>query len=52
LRGDDAPVQAFRSVDALLEAGAADAAVVASRTEDHDADARSLIEGGLRVLLE
>lgn len=46
------PLAAFRSVDALLAANVADAAVVATRTEDHADDARALIDAGMRVLIE
>jgi len=35
-----------------VQQGAADAAVVASRTADHRRDATALVEGGMRVLLE
>lgn len=45
-------VHAYRSIEDLLAAGGADAAVIASRTADHERDARALIAAGLRVLLE
>lgn len=46
------PIRAFPSPEALVEAGVADAVVVASRTADHRRDATALVEGGLRILLE
>lgn len=45
-------VHAFKSVDELLAADLAKGAVIASRTEDHLADTRPLIDAGQRVLLE
>lgn len=45
-------VQAFSSPEALADAQAADAAVVASRTEYHRRDTQALVDAGLRVLLE
>ena len=50
--GQEQEIKAFRDVGELLRDGGADAAVVASRTEDHHAHARALVEGGCRVLLE
>jgi len=50
--GQMAPIRAFTSVEALLAAGLAEGAIIASRTEDHEADARRLISAGYRVLLE
>lgn len=47
-----AEIRAFSRVEDLLDARLTDAAVVASRTEDHDRDARALIDAGHRVLLE
>lgn len=46
------PIRAFPSAEALVEAGVADAVVVASRTADHRRDTTELVKGGLRVLLE
>lgn len=46
------PIIAFDTPDALVAADAADAVVVASRTEDHRRDTVMLVEAGLRVLLE
>jgi predicted dehydrogenase len=48
----DTPIVPFGTPDDLVSAGLADAAVVASRTEDHLRDTRALVAGGLRVLLE
>lgn len=45
-------MQAYDSPEALVAAGVADAAVVASRTADHRRDTTTLVAGGLRVLLE
>ena len=45
-------VRVFPSVEALLEAGAANAAIVCTPTELHAAHAGALIRGGVRVLLE
>ncbi len=45
-------IRAFKSTPDLADAGLIDAAVVASRTEDHEADARTLIDAGCRVMLE
>lgn len=42
----------FRRLEDLLEARLIDAALVASRTGDHDRDSRMLIDAGARVLLE
>ena len=39
-------------MEELRQAGLVDGAVIASRTEDHYADARTLIDAGLRVMLE
>ena len=50
--GQEERICAFRSVADLLDGGMVDGAVIASRTEDHYADARGLIDAGLRVLLE
>jgi len=51
-RGQESEILAFDSPDELVRADVADAVVVASRTEDHLRDTRTLVEGGLRVLLE
>lgn len=48
----DVEIHTFQSVEELASAAVADAAVIASRTADHQMDARTLIDAGLRVLLE
>ena len=50
--GQGAPIRAFRSVEDAIDAGVVDAAVVASRTDDHEAHTRALVDAGRRVLLE
>jgi myo-inositol 2-dehydrogenase / D-chiro-inositol 1-dehydrogenase len=50
--GQDRPTRAFRRVADAIDAGLIEAAVVASRTEDHEAHARILVDAGCRVLLE
>lgn len=50
--GQESRIHAFTSVEELLASGVADGAVIASRTDHHYGDARPLIDGGLRVLLE
>ncbi len=50
--GQKTGIHPFNRVEALLDARLIDAAVVASRTADHDRDARLLIDAGCRVLLE
>ena len=45
-------IRAFKRTRSLVDAGLIDAAVVASRTEDHEADARTLIDAGCRIMLE
>lgn len=45
-------IRAFDDVFDLAAANLIDAAFVASRTEDHERDARALIDAGCRVLLE
>lgn len=50
--GQETPIQVFNTVEALVEAGASDGAVIASRTADHAHHARVLVEAGQRVLLE
>ncbi|NKB66248.1 MAG: hypothetical protein GKR89_04235 [Candidatus Latescibacteria bacterium] len=53
LQGDQSePIASFTRVEELVAAGVADAAVVASRTQQHYEQALGLVEGGLRVLLE
>ncbi len=47
-----APIRGFRRIEEAIEAGCLDAAVVASRTEDHEAHTRTLVDAGCRVLLE
>ncbi len=51
-QGQEHRIHAFTRVEELRQAGLADGAVIASRTEDHYADARTLIDAGLRVMLE
>ena len=48
----DTRIELFDDVEALATAGVCDAAVIASRTADHHADAKRLIDTGRRVLLE
>ncbi|MDP6038459.1 MAG: Gfo/Idh/MocA family oxidoreductase [Candidatus Latescibacteria bacterium] len=48
----DARIHAFNNVADLAAANLIDGALIASRTEDHEPDARTLIESGNRVLLE
>lgn len=50
--GQEQEIRAFSGVEELLRAGTVDAAVIASRTEDHHAHARALVGAGCRVLLE
>ena len=45
-------VQAFASVDSLIEEIIVDAAIVGSTTASHHANAKALIQAGSRVLLE
>lgn len=45
-------IRAFKNVFDLAAANLIDAAFIASRTEDHERDARTLIDAGCRVLLE
>ena len=45
-------IQTFAGAADLASAGVAEAAVIASSTESHAADARLLIDAGMRVLLE
>lgn len=45
-------IHPFNRIDDLIDARLIDAAVVASRTEDHGRDARTLIDAGYRVMLE
>lgn len=45
-------IHAFGTTSDLADAGLIDAAVVASRTEHHEADTRTLIDAGCRVMLE
>jgi myo-inositol 2-dehydrogenase / D-chiro-inositol 1-dehydrogenase len=53
LQADQATkIRAFTSVKDLADAKIIDAALIASRTDDHEGDARTLIDVGLRVLLE
>ena len=46
------PIEVFKDVEELVAAGAVDGAFIASRTEDHYRDARTLIDAGRRGLLE
>ena len=48
----DVQIHAFSSVADLAAANLIDGALIASRTEDHEPDARTLIHAGCRVLLE
>jgi myo-inositol 2-dehydrogenase/D-chiro-inositol 1-dehydrogenase len=48
----DTKIHAFNTVADLAEANLIDGALIASRTEDHEPNARTLIEAGCRVLLE
>lgn len=48
----DHPIQAFKSVEDLAQANIIQGALIASRTDDHEPDARTLIDAGCRVLLE
>jgi myo-inositol 2-dehydrogenase/D-chiro-inositol 1-dehydrogenase len=50
--GQSQPIRAFRRIEDAIEAGLVEAAVVASRTEHHEAHARTLVNAGCRVLLE
>ncbi|MBQ41571.1 MAG: hypothetical protein CME15_03845 [Gemmatimonadetes bacterium] len=51
--GQEKEIRAFGSVADLLGAGLAEGgAVVASRSEDHESDARAMVDAGWRVLLE
>lgn len=51
-RQQDTEIRAFANIDDLASAGLIDAAMIASRTEDHERDARTLVQAGCRVLLE
>ena len=48
----DAQIHAFNTVTDLAKANLIDGALIASRTDDHEPDARTLIDAGCRVLLE
>ncbi len=50
--GQEEKISTFRTVEELLAADQAQGAVIASRTADHYGDAHTLIDAGLRVLLE
>jgi predicted dehydrogenase len=50
--GQSQTIRAFRRVDDAIDAGVVDAAVVSSRTDDHEAHTRTLVEAGCRVLME
>ena len=50
--GQDRYIVTFDDVDALVESGISDVAVIASRTCDHHRDAKTLVDAGMRVLLE
>ena len=53
LQADQATeIHAFNDVSDLVASDLIDAALVASRTEDHERDARVLVDAGCRVLLE
>ena len=50
--GQASAIGVFSDVDELVAAGAIDGAFIASRTENHYRDAKTLIDAGLRVLME
>jgi myo-inositol 2-dehydrogenase / D-chiro-inositol 1-dehydrogenase len=50
--GQEAAIGVFSDVEELLAADAVDGAFIASRTENHYRDAKTLVDGGLRVLME
>ena len=50
--GQSSPIRAFRRLEDALDAGLVEAAVVSSRTEDHERHTRALVDAGCRVLLE
>ena len=53
LQADQATeIYAFDDVSDLAASNLIDAALIASRTEDHERDARTLVDAGCRVLLE
>lgn len=51
-QGQEMRIGIFKDVEELVAAGAVDGAFIASRTEGHYRDAKTLIDAGLRVLLE
>ena len=50
--GQETAIGVFKDVEELVAAHAADGAFVASRTENHYRDARTLIDAGWRILME
>ena len=50
--GQSQPVRAFRRIEKALDAGSVEGEIVASRTGDHEAHTRTLVDAGCRVLLE
>ena len=48
----DAEIHAFNDVADLAQSGLIDGAFIASRTIDHERDARTLVDAGCKVLLE
>ena len=48
----DGEIATFDDVDDLVESESCDVAVIASRTADHYRDASTLVDAGMRVLLE
>jgi len=48
----DAKIHAFNDVNDLAQSGLIDGAFIASRTIDHEGDARALIDAGCKILLE
>ncbi|MFQ5630190.1 MAG: Gfo/Idh/MocA family oxidoreductase [bacterium] len=45
-------IKPFSNIDDLANAGLVDAAMIATRTKDHERDASTLVKAGCRVLLE
>ena len=50
--GQEAAIGVFSDVEELLAADAVHGAFIASRTENHYRNAKTLVDGGLRVLME
>lgn len=51
-KDQDTQIHAFHSTSDLAQANLVNGALIASRTDDHESDARTLIDAGCRVLLE